>query len=328
MGAYCQKARLNKVQECLTDRQVTLARTIVGKYRRQLLEKGVVLPDDVNAIPLRHNVRAIDRTQGITANIEEKTFTLKFPYSPQKISTLHNYTTTDSAGKIEWDNKARTWTFDLTEGNIKTVLDLFKSEDLKIDDSIAGYVEDVMRANPTQLPRIVYENNQLVLQNCHQELLEYIADNEIDLTNIINSVAYISCLGVNIDDTVVQHLTNQFGYDVARIICDRRIVMPSGNQPDGPWHTTLLKANQVLKDVTWVLYLTWWSDKTNWSEFQNITNIKASRSFSNVDEAFVNIVENKDTIVVMDSVVGSDAIKNYIEHKALKVIYISDIGSK
>jgi hypothetical protein len=34
----------------------------------------------------------------------------------------------------------------------------------------------------------------------------------------------------------------------------------------------------------------------------------------------------KDPIVVVDSVIGRDAIQNFVESNSLKVIYISDIG--
>lgn len=332
MGAYCAKARITKMPECLTDKQAVLARTIVGKYRRQLNELGITMFNDVNNISLRHQIRAIDRTQALIADVGNKKFILKFPYSPQKISALHNFTS-NSAGKVEWSNTARNWTFDLTEGNLRTALDLFKEEDLKIDDDLVSAVEDVMRANSSQLPSVHYENNQLVLLNCHLGLIEYLENRGFESANpaTINKwVSVIAHLGIEIHDSVIQHLTDRFGYDVARIICQSESIMPSGNQPTGPWHETLLKTNYAMADVHWVLYLDWWSEKTDWSAFKNIEHIKSKKKTYNTIEPRLleQLTNNAEPIVVMDSVVGGDAVRDFIEHKALKVIYISDIGPR
>lgn len=328
MGTYCQRAAVDKLQECLTDRQIVLARKIVGKYRRQFAEHGITLPQDIDNLPSKYRLRVIDRTKAITADIENKKFALRFPYDPQKINNLNTYAH-NSAGECSWDNTAKCWTMDLTEGNLKTVLDLFQNEDLKIDNSIAPYVEDVLKVRPTQLPRAVLANGQIVLENCQPSVFEYLEAKGFEpSTNVAKWATYLSCLGIEIDDSIKQHLDNNYSDEVANIILNRKVTMPSNNQVSGKWHTNLLEANHALSEMPWVLYLNWWSDKTDWSSFKNITKVTPSKkSFNKIESQLVEKLLNEDTIVVIDSVVGMDSQRNFIEQKAFKVVYISDIGS-
>lgn len=331
MGGYCAKAKATNLAECLTDRQIGLARKIVGKYRRQLADHGVLLPEDVDAIPVRHGLRSIDRTKALTVDLDDRKFRLRFPYDPQKISTLHDYSS-NSAGRCVWDQTNKQWEFDLTEGNLKVAIDLFKTEDIKIDDSLSPFVEDMLKASPDQLPHVSFDNGQLVLHNCHVGVHEYLEARDFDPADsnrLSEHVAYISSLGIEIHESVRQHLTDRFGYEAACIICDRRPVMPSNNQPSGAWHENLLKANHALSSFPWVLYLNWWSDKTDWSAFENIVSIKpGKKSYNSIDPALVEKLTNEEPIVVMDSVIGFDALRNFVEQRAHKVIYISDIGSR
>jgi hypothetical protein len=328
MGTYCQRVRRNQLPECLTDRQVVLARTIIGKYRRQLSECGVILPVNVDSIGLRYGMRNIVRGQGITVDHEDKKFKLRFPYNPEKIGLLNAYVN-ESMGKVEWNNTSKEWIFDLTEGNLRTVIDLFKDEDLKIDDTLAGVIEEILSARPDQLPHVAYVNNELVLNNCHSDVFTYLESKEIalnDLTQASKAVSYLAAMGIKIDESAMQYLTDQHSYEVATIIKNRKAVMPSSNQPDGPWHDTLLKANHALANIPWVLYLQWWSDKTDWSQFKNVDVIRpAKKGYNYINPGFVDKLNNHDLIVVIDSVVGGEYQRNYIEQKALKVIYISDI---
>lgn len=330
MGGYCARARTNKLEECLTDRQIGLARKIVAKYRRQLGEHGVILPEDVDAMPARHGLRSIDRSKALTADLDNRKFYLRFPYDPQKISSLHTYSS-NSAGRCVWDQTNKRWEFDLTEGNLRTAIDLFKSDDIKIDDGLSAFVEDILRSTPAQLPHVSFEDGRLVLHNCHVGVHEYLESRDFDPADSSRTsehVAYMASLGIDMHESVKQHLTDRFGYEVACIICDRKSVMPSNNQPDGPWHENLLEANHALSAFPWVLYLNWWSDKTDWSDFKNIVSIKpGKKSYNSIDPVFAEKLINEEPIVIMDSVVGLDPIRHFIEQRAHKVIYISDIGS-
>lgn len=329
MGAYCQKAFVDKLQQCLTDKQILLARKIIGKYRRQFSEQGIILPNDIDSMPARHNLRSIDRTKALHGDIDNKKFTLRFPYDPQKITALHEYVN-NSAGNCSWDQQQKLWTFDLTEGNIKKVVDLFKNDDLQINDPLSGIVHDVMKASIDQLPTIALKDNSIVLHNCHPGVHEYLSSKNFksnDIDNISKWVTYACCLGLNIDVSIRNYLLEKYGSQVTHIITEPRVILPSKNQVDGDWHVNLLQANRLLPSMTWVLYLNWWSEKTDWSGFQNITSVKSSKkSFNVIEPSLAELLTNNEVVIIMDSVIGPFALRNFIEQKAFKVIYISDIG--
>jgi len=330
MGAFCAKARTENYESCLTDRQIELARKIITKYRRQFLLVGIVLPESDLDIKLRHPVRKIDRSKYLEHDVANKQLNLKFPYDPKKISSLHDYVNA-SSGKAEWINSDRRWQFDLTEGNIVKILDLFQNEDLKIDESLTSIVTDVLTAGPKDLPSLTLEDGVMKLANCHPQVNEYLKSLNWEANQINKLASWASqavALGLRIDETVLDKLLEQHNDDVVNIIVNRKTTLPSNNQSDGPWFNSLLKANEALQDYPWILHLTWWTDKTNWSSFKNLTEYreKDKNSFK-VQKQFAELLQGlKDPIVVVDSVIGRDAVRNFIETNSLKVIYISDIG--
>jgi hypothetical protein len=328
MGSYCQKARLEKTESCLTDRQVELAKKIILKYKRQFLSQGITLPED-DALELRHPTRSIDRSKYLEQNIETKTFTLKFPYDPKKISYLHDYQN-KSAGNFAWNNTARKWEADLTEVNLATVVELFKTEDLKIDDSLVPVITDVLNAGKKDLPTLVFENNEMALKNCHLRVFEYL--DSINFNKRDNDLAYwvsiIINLGIELDQSILDKLSESYSPNTVEMIASRKVVLPSSNQSDGPWLESLFESNQALSKFPWVLYLTWWSNKTDWSKFSNV--IKYEQEDKNnfkVSKKFADLLLGLDNpIIVVDSIIGRDAVRNFIESNSLKIVYISDIG--
>lgn len=330
MGAFCAKARTEKFEAALTDKQVSLARKIIFKYRRQLQNIGISLPESELDIPLRHTIRAIDRTKYLEYDSSNKQVYLKFPYDPKKISSLHDYVNT-SAGKAEWNNTDRKWIFDLTEGNISKILDLFKNEDLKIDEELEPIIVDMFKATIKDLPSLNISNNTLQITNAHPKVFEYLETIDWDPSNLSKIAAWVSqaiSLGLRIDEGVIDYLHTLYTDQVVNILVNRKAVLPSNNQPYGEWYTSLLEANQLLQDYPWVLHLTWWTNKTDWSPFKNMIEYqeKDKNSFR-VQKQFAELLQGlKDPIVVVDSVIGRDAVRNFIENNSLKVVYISDIG--
>lgn len=329
MGSFCAKARISKYESCLTDRQVGLARKIIFKYRRQLQILGIVLPKNENDLELRHPVRSIDRTKYLQHDVENKVLSLKFPYDPKKISALHDYVT-HSAGNVEWINNDKKWVLDLTERNVAKILELFKDEDLKVDESLEPIITDIMTADKSQLPTLSVAGDKFELKNCSPRIEEYLSTKSYPNLDVSHAAYWVSqavSLGVEIDSTVDELLPDN--EQVKSIIKNRSVVLPSKNQPNGEWYDNLLITNQVLSDVPWVLYLNWWTKETDWSRFKNTTmfNNQNKNSF-NVTKPFVDLLQSlEDPIVIVDSIIGRDVITGFIEHHALKVIYISDIGN-
>lgn len=330
MGNFCAKARTEKLESCLTDRQVDLARKIIFKYRRQFLSLNIVLPPNESDLELRHSVRKIDRSKFLKFDESNKQAVLKFPYDPKKVSELHEYSNV-SAGLCEWNNTDRTWTFDLTEGNLLKVLTLFKDEDLKFDDALSPHVVDILSATPESLPTLTLNDGRMQLDNCHARVHEYLETidwNPNDVARLAYWASQMPALGINIAPVVQDVLMAAYDHEVVNIILNKKVTMPSNNMPDGPWYNALLNANHELQDYPWVLHLSWWTTKTDWSPFKNMIEYKErDKNSFRVSKPFADLLlGQKDPIVVVDSVIGRDAVRNFIENNSLKVIYISDIG--
>ena len=330
MGSFCFKARVGQLESCLTDRQLDLAKKIIFKYQRQLLSVGILLPSTPSELTTRHPIRAIDRSKTLSFDSERKKLLLRFPYDPKKISTLHDYTS-NGAGRVEWNNQEKYWEFDYTEGNLSTILSLFKDSDLKFDDQLEPAIVDTLKASKKDLPTFAIRAAQMKLINCHSSVYEYLEKknyNENDIANLASWTVAAASMGLEIDSSVLHTLEEQYELDVAAIIANRIITLPSNNQPNGPWYDALLKANSVLKNHNWLLHLTWWTNKTSWKPFQNLTDMSPKEKNSyKLDPNFVEtLIQLENPIVILDSVISRDALRNFVEQTAVKIIYISDIG--
>lgn len=330
MGSFCFKARIGNLETCLTDRQLDLAKKIIFKYQRQLSSIGILLPSSPDDLMVRHQVRTIDRSKTLSFDEEKKKLFLRFPYDPKKISSLHDYSP-NGAGKVEWNNQDKVWEFDYTEGNLKTILELFKDSDLKFDDQIEPAIVDMLKASVKDLPTFAVHDSMMKLVNCHPSVYEHLEKKnyrENDIDNLSTWTAIATSLGLEIDPSVSYKLEEQYGLDVASIITNRVVTLPSNNQPTGPWYDTLLKANSALKDHNWVLHLTWWTSQTIWHPFQNLVNLSPKEKNSyRLDPVFVETLHQlENPIVILDSVISRDTLRNFVEQTATKIIYISDIG--
>ena len=330
MGSFCATARNNKLEFCLTDRQLELAKKIVFKYRRQLSGLGITLPETETDLKTRHNIRKIDRSKTLKHDVDNKLISLRFPYDPKKISELHEYASS-GAGRVEWSNAQKTWSLDLTEGNLSKILDLFKEEDLQLDSTLEPIVIDMMKATEKDLPSISLHDNQLQLNNCHTRVHEYLAAKNFDASNVAELPYWASqaaSMGLRIDESIKDELLKNHSEMVVSIIANRKVTLPSNNQPEGEWYNALLEANHLLTRSPWALHLSWWSNKTDWKPFNNLFPFPSkNRTSFKVEQGVADFLyANDDTIVVVDSVVGRDAIRNFIENNSMKVVYISDIS--
>lgn len=329
MGTFCIKARTEGLESCLTDKQADLARKIIAKYKRQFALIGIVIPDDTSSLELRHKLRAVDRSQYLEYAPETKTMTLRFPYSPKKVAELHEYSS-QSAGLCEWNNDKRNWTLDATEGNLRKVLQLFDNEDLKISNELEPYVIDILKANEGDLPTLALDGNDLVLRNCHPSVHEYLTKcGDPVRDNLVRWTIHAPTLGVRLDNSVTSALVDEHGLDTLPILTNRSVVLESKNQPMGEWYTTLLKANNILSDFPWVLFLAWWTKETDWKPFNNLHDLSTTDRYNRqTHHKFAEkLQEFEHPIVVLDSIIGNDALKHFVNQRAAKVIYISDIGS-
>ena len=184
----------------LTDRQAELAVKIILKYQKQL-EKLSISVAPVHTPKFRLGLREIDRRRLLY--IEDGYAILKFPYETKLIDGIRDLSKL-SQGLWRFDTTNKSWKIALTETNVVAAYGFAKNNEFEIDDSLNFYVDKILEceSNPYEI-KLVYNNNQLCIQNAPATLVEAI-DNlcGFDETNIELLVDNASVYGYTIDKTV------------------------------------------------------------------------------------------------------------------------------
>lgn len=329
MSAYAANVQAQGLDECLTDRQVALARKIVEKYRRQLLARGITLPSNINELPLRYKIRLIDRRKQLTYDSDARKLNLFFPYDAQKISKMKELEN-GSFGEVTWLKQNRVWQLDYTEGNLCALLNIFQDDsDLIIDDELEPVVKEILTASKKDLPTLDLENNKLIFKNCVPYVQDYFTQHNFDLTNLDHLpllVSYAKKLELEIGDELFLELDKRYGLPIAEYLSNSIITLPTNNSATGVWVEYIKKLNQLLPTVHWILKLNYWDTRVNWQELQNYSFIKVKKnSILNLDKS-LDLSKLTNSIIIADSIVAPGINMAFFEQHALKTIYVSDIG--
>jgi len=103
----------------LTDRQYALVNKLVTKYRRQLQQKGIIVPD---SLPLRMPLRQINRSKTLSYDSENADLLLKFPYDNNLVQSIRQLIP-DSCGTFEFNRDIRAWVVAATLPNLVRLVD-------------------------------------------------------------------------------------------------------------------------------------------------------------------------------------------------------------
>lgn len=296
MAQAAIKADHDSKKECLTDRQIVLAKKIVEKYRKQFMANGILLPETVDDIPVKFDVRSIDRAKTLTLDIEQKKLYLKFPYDPQLIVQMQSLSTA-SATSVEWDNSKKCWSVDFTEENIAKILDIFNNKDLQICKNLEPIIVEFFKIDKF-LPTFSLVDNKMKFVNCHESVLRYAIDHgwtADDLGRLPYWTAVAASMALEIDDSIFSVVEQMHGKVIANWIQENCIWVSSKNLPDGKWLDQLKTLNHILTDAVWILDLTWWTPRTNWSEFKNITPLKNVMWDENAKHKHYIVISDKAT---------------------------------
>jgi hypothetical protein len=112
----------------LTDKQYELAKKIVFKYRRQLQQKGIVVPED---LPLRMAIRHVDRSQTLSYDPKKSELLIKFPYNSLLVQSIRQFVS-NSCGEIVFDREARVWIAAATVPNLVYLIHWAKTHNFEI----------------------------------------------------------------------------------------------------------------------------------------------------------------------------------------------------
>ena len=190
----------------LTDRQYQLALKIVNKYRRQLGQKGIIVPE---TLELRMPIRVVDRTSTLNYDPDSQQFVLRFPYNATVIDSIREFINI-SCGKVVFDNEHRQWTVGASLPNLVYITNWAREHNFVVTFDADQLLEEFY--NNIQVPMLKFEDI---------EQRTYIVDNnpgsiDLDLVNrpstdILTVLNQASSWQVAVDPDVVKCARDQ-GY--------------------------------------------------------------------------------------------------------------------
>lgn len=191
-----------------TDKQAALVTRIIEKYRRQLSNLSIVLPDELTNF--KFAIRIVDRSK--RAYVQNDTLNLRFPYDTKLIELVKKQTKeAPGHGEFDYDNKI--WKFGLTEDAINWIVTIAPKYEIELDPAITDLFNQILeveqRGFKIELTRDA--NNQLTITNAASSLLEYI--NTIGGLNEDNLVVLVDnseVLGYTVDESIREQVKAQY----------------------------------------------------------------------------------------------------------------------
>lgn len=185
-----------------TDKQAALAVKLIQKYRRQLEQQDINLPETFDSFRL--GIRRIDRTK--RAWIENDKLILKFPFETQLIDHLRKESKI-SQGSMNFDYDSKTWIMSLTEYTVNFVKTLSELTDFQIDKEIELLFTKILEVENTAYTiELLDKDGSLQITNSDESLIDYIEKNIGGLShnNILSLIDYSSVLGYKVSADLIE----------------------------------------------------------------------------------------------------------------------------
>ena len=190
-----------------TDKQLDLAMRIVDKYRRQLfnLNPGVVVPENVQGIPLRLGVRHIDRTKSVM--ITDDQFVLKFPFDTGFIDKIKKLGRESNNGAITFDPANKQWKFGMTEYLLNWIMSVCPQNGFDVSTEVQQLYQELLKVESQGYQiELDIKNGEPEISHAPSSLLEYVNDalGGLHLGNLLALVDYSAVLGYTVSSAVLE----------------------------------------------------------------------------------------------------------------------------
>ena len=183
----------------LTDRQYQLASKIVHKYRRQLGQQGITVPDP---LALRMPLRVVDRSSTLSYDANEQQFYLRFPYNANIIDSLREFSNV-SCGRVVFDNERRAWIIGASLPNLVYISNWAREHNFTVAFDVDQLLEEFY--NNTQVPVLKFadsEQRSYAIDNDPGSMeLDLVNQEDIDILAVLNQA---SAWQVAVDPEVVK----------------------------------------------------------------------------------------------------------------------------
>lgn len=209
-----------------TDRQATLAVSLVLKYERQLAKLGL----DVSPIhnpQYRLPVRQIDRTSKVW--VADGIIKLRFPYNLDLIEAVR-VAAKESKGFIRFNREQKLQEIALTEWNVNWVHTFATENNVEIDSSVQELFDLIIDVEKTLYAiELNYIDNKLSITNAPNSLLEHIEEHYGGLNpdNAMRIMDIAPVLGFSIAADLEQTVIAEFGERFWSLCANRQLKVGS-----------------------------------------------------------------------------------------------------
>lgn len=188
-----------------TEKQATLAKNIVLKYRKQLEKHGIDMPDNIDSFRLP--IRKINNTMSV--GIDDNKFVVKFPYNTDLIAKFRNLKTSDDT-YARFDSNQKAWVLPLTEYSLNYIKVVCNELHFNYDAEVLNLYDQMIKLeSEPYLIELTEINGELTITNAEQSLLDYIHTNigQINYSNLSKLIDYSTTLGYTVSEAVLSKFT-------------------------------------------------------------------------------------------------------------------------
>jgi hypothetical protein len=199
----------------LTEKQSALAIKLINKHKTQiesLLCRDIQTYIDNPKFKYKIRVPSIVRTIKIINDrlFNNKVIEVRFPFDEKILDTIRKQ---QLKSMKRWDKELGAWIFELSEENIKFLVDLFNDSKFEYDDEYQSYVDQITRvvSNIDQYAPILTKD--LKIKNSPKHLPE------ITTTDTVSAIFQARKFGITLwDDEINQYIDNNLNPVIKKFV--------------------------------------------------------------------------------------------------------------
>lgn len=201
IDSFCQQSL--HLAQGYTEKQASLAKSLVAKYERQLKQNGIAMPDSFDNFKLP--IRVISYAKSVDIDTKEKKFIVKFPFDGAMVQRFRELKNSKEI-MANFDYEAKAWKFSLTEYSLNYILAVCNKTSFQYSPEVSALIDEMMRVEsvPYEI-KLTVENERLTINNASSSMIEWIEKNigDIDFDNLKKLIDVSTTLGYTVDEDLL-----------------------------------------------------------------------------------------------------------------------------
>jgi hypothetical protein len=170
----------------LTEKQGRYLQKILGKYRKNSEDTGLVYPDDYKILPWKKPFRVIDETKSISIEQDEDGFlkiVLKMPFSLKEHFEKEIFPENSTKSFSRWDSERQVRFLNFYSYNLVQIDNFIDKHKFARDekyDAVLAEIEQIWQDQEQIIPSAIIDEGKIILKNCDEQVVEYFESQKTD----------------------------------------------------------------------------------------------------------------------------------------------------